>query len=145
MGISVNKKSVAEVELSLGNGKCWGLVWYLALFYHLSTSNVLFCCYARFKQLGQWVLTNIGWYTSVLFTTLPYDMQTNTVSSSLVWQYWIVLVSTDWYSFVSLCQLKELWTHFVTPQYRSILLSTSQYTLVLFYTRCYMSSLQHDA
>jgi len=75
----------------------------------------------------------------------PYDTQTNNVSSSLVWQYRVVHVCTDWYSFVSLCQLKELSTRFVTLQYKSILLSTCQYTIVPFCTWCFLSSLQHYA
>ena len=76
---------------------------------------------------------------------LPYDTQTNVVSSSLVWQYWVVLVCTDWYSFVSHHQLKELSTLFVTLQYNSILLSTCQYTILPFCTRCFSSSLQYYA
>jgi len=69
-------------------------------------------------------------------------MQKNKVSSSVVRQSGVVLVSTDWYSLVSLCQLKELSTYFVTLQYISILLSTCQYTIVQFCKRCFWLSLQ---
>ena len=72
-------------------------------------------------------------------------MQINEVSLSVVWPYRVVLVSTDWYSFVSLRQLKELSTCFVTLQYKSILLRTCQYTIVPFCRWCFSSSLQHYA
>jgi len=73
---------------------------------------------------------------------LAYDTKTNNISPSLVWQYWVVLVSTHWYSFVSLSQLKEFLTDFVILKYALILLSTCQPRVVPFWTRCFLSSLQ---
>jgi len=73
------------------------------------------------------------------------NTQTNIVILILLSQYWVLLVSTDWYSFASLLQLKELSTRFVTLQFKSILPSTCQYKIVPFCTRCFSSSLQHYA